>query len=164
MKSLKKANRMAILYLIGLMILMSGCQKDDDIQKTRKVLLTTSTWKIISHTIDPPIKTYDNDGNPTGATSDYYALMADCQKDDTQIFKPDNTIEIDQGPTKCFSESPQKTYGIWSLNSEETILTTTIMDYTQTLTILELTPQLLKVTWTETWAGKASTSIITYSH
>lgn len=164
MKSFKKAYRLAILYLISLMILMSACRKDEDNQKSRIGLLTTSTWKLISYSVDPPFKTYDNDGNPTGTSSDYYAFMGDCQKDNTQKFNTDNRLEIDEGLNKCLSEIPQKTYGTWSLSSDETILTTILLSYTQSLTILELTSERLKVTWTETWVGKTSTFILIYSH
>jgi hypothetical protein len=123
-----------------------------------------SGWKIIAYNVEPGFQTYDNDGHDTGISKDYFAFMGDCLKDNIRTFNIDKSLIIDEGTIKCMDASPQKSVGAWSFNSDETILTYTEWGYTQAFIIVELTKNILKVKWTETFAGKTSTSTITFQH
>ena len=123
-----------------------------------------SAWKMSAYTIEPAFQTYDNAGKDTGLTNDYFAIMGDCLKDNIRKFNADKSLIIDEGTTKCMSTNPQISNGLWSFNSDETILTIIEGSYSQELTVVELTKSVLKVKWTETFGGKTSTSTITYLH
>ena len=107
----------ATLILSSLFI---GCSKDDtdDVkQPTKTELLTAHYWQITAITVDPPLPFF-------GTTiTDFYALSENCYKDDIQKFNTNNTIIFDEGATKCDPADPQTENGVWSFNSNETILT-----------------------------------------
>lgn len=164
MKTFYRTCRPLILCLLCINLFFFSCSKDEDKHSKNVELLTMSAWKIIAYTIEPGFQTYDNDGNDTGINNDYYAFMGDCLKDNVRKFNADNSLTIDEGAIKCMDTNPQKSYGSWTFNSDETILTVTEVGYSQAQTIVELTENTLKVKWTETFNGKTSTYTITYKH
>jgi len=100
----------------------------------------------------------------TGTTNDMFAMMEDCEKDDTNKFNTDKTVVTDEGATKCDSSNPQKTTSTWSFNADETVLTITDDGDVITLSILELTDKVLKLKSTETFDSETYTATITFSH
>jgi len=117
-----------------------------------------------ANTIEPGFPTFDNEGNITGSTNDIFAMLDDCEKDDTHKFNSDKSLITDEGMTKCDSNDPQKTNGTWSFSADETSLTITEEEYSQVVKILELTQNVLKLKSTETEEGMTFTYTITFSH
>ena len=153
-----------IFSLLTMMLLLPSCSKDDNKQLTNIELLTLSGWRVTAYIIEPGFQTYDNNGKDTGISNDYFAIMGDCLKDNIRTFNIDKSLIIVEGTIKCMDEAPQKSTGAWSFNSDETILTYTEWGYTQVCTVVELTRNVLKVKWTETFGGNTSTITITFQH
>jgi hypothetical protein len=107
----------ATLILSSLFI---GCSKDDkeDVkQPTKTELLTAHYWQTTAITVDPPLPYF-------GTTiTDLFSQFENCDKDDIKKFNTNNTIIYDEGATKCDPADPQTENGVWSFNSDETILT-----------------------------------------
>jgi len=163
MKKMNQISRMLFLSLLSTTFLFSACNKDDELI-TKTDLLTSSSWKLTAEIIDPGFPTFDNEGNITGSTNDLFARMDDCSKDNTFSFNTDKTLIMDEGATKCESTAPQKTAGSWSFNSDETTLTITVDGDPLTMTILELTDKVLKLTATEVTGGITFSYTTTFSH
>jgi len=163
MKKMNQNSRMLFLSLLSLTLLFSACNKDDELI-TKTDLLTSSSWKVTAEIIDPGFPTFDNQGNITGSTNDIFAMMDDCSKDNTFSFNTDKTLIMDEGATKCESTAPQKTAGTWSFNSDETTLTITVDGDPITMTILELTDKVLKLTATQVTGGITFSYTTTLSH
>jgi hypothetical protein len=132
-----------MVLLSGLILAGTSCSKDED-EKTNKDLLTGKNWKMTAFTINPPVVI-------EGVSfSDFYAFLPACTKDDLTKFNSDGTANFDEGATKCDSGDPQTTYGTWSLNTDQTVLTVTADGLTEAYTIGELTDTTLKFTYTTT--------------
>lgn len=163
MKSLNQITRILIWSLLSLTFMFSACKKDNEMS-VKTELLTSGLWKISALTIDPAFPIYDNEFNIIGTTNDYFAMMDNCEKDDTRTFKTDKTMIIDDGLTKCDSSDPQKVTGTWNFNSDETVLTSTANGETLNFIIMELTDKVLKLKYTETVDSETATVNITFSH
>lgn len=165
MKILNQTFRFLIFSLLSLTLLFSSCSKDkDDEQSPKTALLTSSAWKMTAYTVEPGFPTFDNEGNITGSTNDIFAMLENCEKDDTHKFNADKSLITDEGLTKCESSDPQKINGTWSFNVDETSLTITEEGESMTVTIVELTQSVLKIKSTETEEGMTFTYTITFSH
>ena len=87
--------------------------------------------------------------NPAvNSMTDFYAFLPACTKDDLTKFNSDGTVNFDEGATKCDSGDPQTTYGTWSFNSDQTVLSVTSEGLTEAYTISELTETVLKFSYT----------------
>lgn len=117
---------LSILLLICLFI-ASSCKKDI----SRTELLTSGRWKLIAL-----------QASFLGMTNDAYAEIEECEKDNLITFKPDKTVELDEGPTKCKPDDPQiRTEGTWNMFDNDTKITLDSIDYN----ILELTENRFKI-------------------
>lgn len=58
-------------------------------------------------------------------TTDNYATLAACGKDDFISFDDKGVLTIDEGPSKCATPDPQTAKGTWSWNADRTIITFT---------------------------------------
>jgi len=163
MKNSTQITRMLMLSLLTLAFLFSACKKDDQVP-TKTELLTQGLWKMTAYIVDPEFPIFDNEGNMTGTSNDMFATMEDCEKDDTNKFNTDKTLVTEEGATKCDSSDPQKTTITWSFNTDETILILTGDGDAITLSILELTDNVLKLKSTETYFSDTIISTITFSH
>ena len=85
----------------------SACKKSSVHVKTNTELLTQSSWKFSSATVN-------------GADASSY-LQA-CQKDNVYTFAAAGTGNADEGPTKCNSGDPQTVAFTWNFATNETIL------------------------------------------
>ena len=122
---MKKNKTCSVLLAASTLFLaLSSCKKDKDPSKNE--MLTSGKWKVISSSISPPID-WDGDGD---LDNDLYSLMDACDKDNYTVFRPDGTIEENQGPTKCDPLDPQTDILIWSLKNNDTILVVDGEDYT----------------------------------
>lgn len=156
-------SRMLILSLLSVTFMFSACKKDDETSSKTK-LLTGSSWKMTAFTMEPGFPIFDENFNIIGYSTDMFADMDTCEKDDTHKFNTDQSVITDEGATKCDSSDPQKTNGTWSFNSDETGITITEDGLSETVTILELTDKVLKFKSTETYDSVTTTYTLTYSH
>jgi hypothetical protein len=165
MKRINKMTRMLILSLLSLTLLFSACKKDkSDALLSKTSLLTHSTWKMTAATVDPGYPTFDDQFNITGSTTDYYSTMEDCSKDDTYHFNADKTMIIDDNALKCDNSDPQKVTGTWSFNPDETVLTSIMNGDLLDFNLMELTDNVLRLEYTESFGFGTYTYILTFSH
>ena len=164
MKIFNQTHRFFIISLLSLTLIFSSCSKDEEELSQKTELLTKSAWKMTAYTVEPGFPTFDNEGNITGSTNDIFAMLDNCEKDDTHKFNSDKSLITDEGMTKCDSSDPQKTNGTWIFNVDETSLTITEEGESQIVTIVELTQSVLKIKSTETEEGMTFTYTITFSH
>jgi hypothetical protein len=95
----------AVLFALA----FTSCKKDATFTET----LTSDTWLISS-------STYDEDG--TGPIAVVDALEA-CDKDDTFVFKSDNTLTISAGAIKCDPTDDATQTATWTLSADEKTIT-----------------------------------------
>ncbi len=123
-------------FALVALLALASCHKD----KSRTALLTDHCWIITGITSDPAI-----DVNGTSVT-DIYAQQDACSKDNVSCLEPDGTYTTHEGASRCNATDPQIIFGIWSFNSDETVLTIT-PDIGSTITeaeIVELTESTLR--------------------
>jgi hypothetical protein len=114
------------IYLLGIIlmssVMLNSCKKksDDDSTPTpAKSELIVGTWVMSAMTIDPPIDFF---GTPI---SDLYALFDACEKDDEYTMNKDKSYVFTSGTLKCDPSEPDiQDEGTWSLNADNTVLTT----------------------------------------
>lgn len=109
------------LTIIAAMVFASSCKDDATPEptpkaKTKTELLTSSSWKITGGTIVPPIVIFGVE------ISDMYAMMDECDKDDTKLYKVDKTGVTDEGATKCDPDDPQSETFTWAFDATEKML------------------------------------------
>lgn len=118
------------VLLFSCLLTASSCKKDI----SRTELLTSGSWKLIALQTDF-----------FGVPADAYADMEDCEKDNLFTFKTDNTIDLDEGPTKCDPNDPQtRNEGPWTLFDNDTKINMDSIDFE----ILELTKSRFKINGT----------------
>lgn len=128
----------------------------------RTQLLTTPKWRITGIT---QALTF----NGQTFTSNAYATVSSCRKDDFGKFNVDKTVVTDEGPTKCSSSAAQTKTGTWSFNVAETEITVVDPNPTPgsignaTAEILQMTStnMQLRTTTTQTQAGYPITVVLT---
>lgn len=130
-------------------IAFSGCKKDSE-SNTDK--LTDKNWKMTALTVDPAI----------GGITDVYAQIPSCSQDDLTKFLDNNSVNFDEGATKCNSSDPQTTNGTWSWNSDETVLSITESGSTESYTIISLGSSEMKAKWTDNSSGIVETYTVTF--
>ncbi|MBC6991985.1 MULTISPECIES: hypothetical protein [Hymenobacter] len=104
--------------------------------------------------------------NGTTTTVDNYAVYPACAKDDFIQFKDDKTMIVDEGPTKCAASDPQRQTGVWSWNSDQTIMTMTDPTFSGRGTYsgpIDLNAAAFKLTLVDAIAGGTKTQTITYT-
>jgi hypothetical protein len=153
----------AIGFLFAAVLVSGACSKSDSTPaKTKTQLLTTSSWKLTAHTVNPAM---DLDGDGQKDDTDVFALGYEaCSKDDTYSFHTDFTGIVDEGPTKCDASDPQSTPVEWLFKNNETVLQIKQDIIALDFTIVELTETTLKVTYSQTDSGVTVTQTITYTH
>ncbi|RFP66241.1 hypothetical protein D0N36_04270 [Hymenobacter lapidiphilus] len=91
----------------------TSCSKDKDPTPiTKAEQLGARNWRITAFT--------SKQGN--NPIIDEFALYAPCDKDDFYQFKADKTFVLDEGATRCNSNSPQTSVSGWDINADGTIL------------------------------------------
>lgn len=142
-----------IFFLLGLVLLLAACNKDDEASKTDN--LTSGKWKITASVAKFPF-------NGGETTVDVYANLPACQRDNTAEFKTDGTLIADEGATRCSTNDPQQTTGTWSFAQNETHLIATGTGYNFDAEILELTGSKLRVKYDTTSGGITTTTETTF--
>ncbi|MBA3648064.1 MAG: DUF5004 domain-containing protein [Chitinophagales bacterium] len=151
MKSKFTLNSISPFLFVLLIIFSVGCKKDK-VSNTER--LTNKSWKVVALTVSPGI-----DVNGTVIT-DFYSQLADCNKDDIYTFSTNKTYTIDEDGLKCNQIDPQTTTGVWSFNSDETVLT---LDNTTSYSIIQLDDNTLKASYSEVTNGINYTYTITFN-
>ena len=153
-------NTLALLFAFALGL--AGCSKkaDDPTPTTpplsaKTTLLITPKWRITAI-----VGALTFGGQTT--TTDSYANLPTCRRDDFSKFSADLTVAQDEGATRCTQTDPQTRAGTWSFNAAETQLTvidpskpvgTTGQTVTADLLQLTSTTLVVKTTTTQTTSG-----------
>ena len=101
---MKKQFFLLIAGFIVTSFIFTSCDKDSP-AKTKTQLITQSSWKVKSATVN---------GNP-------YSLQA-CQQDNIYTFASTGSGTTDEGATKCNGGDPQTTSFTWSFQTNETLI------------------------------------------
>ena len=162
-----------LLLSLSLFFAVTGCGKKSDptpaapTLSANTVTLTAPKWRISAIV-----------GTTTFAgqtvTTDAYAGLPSCQKDNFLKYNSDLTAIADEGATKCSTSAPQSKQGTWSFNATETQITiidpsvpagTTGNTITADILQLTATSMRLKTTNTQTVSGYTivSTATTTYT-
>lgn len=142
---MKNKSMKATAAMLGMIALLftTSCKKDKETAPDRGKILTKGSWQISALEVDPAI---DWLGTPT---TDIYALLPDCVKDDFSTFQNNGTLVFDEGNSKCDPTDPQTTTATWVLNADQSILSVTSDGDTENWKILSMTDNVLKVTYQE---------------
>ena len=146
MKAINKIT--SALLVLGLGITVVSCKKETPTPTpapTKTELITGKNWILTSYVMD---------------NVEYYDQIASCQQDNLNIFNTNNTVTIDEGPTKCDPLDPQTSDGgVWSFNPTETLITLNGSEYE--LEVLNSTT--LKIKNTAQVGGVTSISTIIFT-
>ena len=126
------------------------------LQLNPALLLTNRDWVLTAQRISPGIFI----GGTT--TTDLYAQLSACSKDDFIRFEAPNVLKIDEGPTKCSSSDPQTQTGTWTFNSSQSVITVVLQGQSQDLAVVSLTDISLVFMTTQTAGGITYTVTSTY--
>lgn len=108
----------ALGTLLLLVTAFASCKKDADTVVSKTTLLTQQPWKLTAYTT---VRLSD------GVTTDGFAPMSTCYKDDEYVFKSDLSYEGNAGATKCSPGDPQVFQtGTWRFTNNEASLERTI--------------------------------------
>jgi hypothetical protein len=126
-----KTQKLLGLSLIALSIAIASCKdKNDDVVIARSVLVQ-KTWKMTDE-----VETIGT------TTTNTFASIPSCSKDDLTILRANGLGEFNEGPTKCSALDPQIDPITWSLTTNDTKL---VLDGFP-MDIVELSATTLKVT------------------
>lgn len=145
MKNVLKLKTMFFaIALLG--IAFTSCEEDkkDETKADKTALLTEKNWKVTAMTVDPAIDLF---GTGTPVTN-VYAQMPACVKDDVTIFRKNGTVAFDEGGSKCAANDPQTRSGLWTFNTDQTIVSITEAGETDSWKIIELTKDRVKTEFT----------------
>ncbi len=148
-------------YLLLLVAATFGaCQKNNDNSTARANLLTARNWRMSADT-------YTTVDNGTATTSDEYAKLPACKRDDFLKFNADKSLTTDEGATRCGASLPQTLTGEWDFNSDQTTLTSHSVAYSSFILladIVELSATTLRLrTVTSVYPAATRTEDITYT-
>jgi hypothetical protein len=126
------------LFTVGWLAFIGACNKKEPAPATptRTQLLVGKKWQLTSDVLSYT-------GYPN---SNLYAQMRPCSQDDYRQFNLPNTYVHDEGATKCSTLASQTTLGIWAFSANDSKLTITDQNYSDTYTITDLTESSLTMT------------------
>lgn len=143
------------------LLLLSACSKSDDSstnntqQVPKKELLTASSWKYKSWTVNPGLQ--DSLGN---TFTDYYAYLPQCEKDDIITFATNGSVTIDEGASKCDANDPQEQVNTWAFTNNESKLNMGGFAYN----ITTLTSTEMVLTFSDLQGSTTVNHTITFKH
>lgn len=113
-----------LIAAFAVTLAFSACKDDKDDAtpstpgQTGSTAITGKDWRMTENNI-----TISGTGTPIDGTTDSYASMEACEKDNLTRFNEDKTIVEKEGPTKCDPSDPDTTpRGTWELMSNNTKL------------------------------------------
>jgi len=105
-----------LILALGLAAVLGACSKDDDDPQPQPSPLTSGQWKMVSGT---SVVTFFGQSDTTDIVGD----MDSCERDDLYSFHLPDSININQGATKCNSNDPDnRDGGTWELKENNTKL------------------------------------------
>jgi hypothetical protein len=108
---MKKFN--ALLGLFFFVLVLAGCDKDEDPEPTKEDMLRAKNWNITAAKAVVTVA-----GSPI--EFDYYNVLLACQKDNLLQFKENDALIMDEGASKCTPTAPQTSQGTWTLTENAT--------------------------------------------
>lgn len=145
-----KKNLLTPVILAIFALSLGACSKNSD-KKSTLELLTQSTWKYQILGLDA-----DKNGEVDAEDPSFEA----CSKDDTYLFKTDNTGVFDEGATKCDPTDPQTGSFAWQLLNGDKQL---VFDG-ETYTILSINDNNLKIYYEFTLGGSTLRALLVLKH
>ena len=101
----------------ALLFLLMNCKKSDSTPATTSAktdLLTKQDWVTTK---------FQHKAVSASTWTDDFGSFKTCQKDDRVVFRVNNTVENNEGPTKCTASDPQiKGTGSWNFAENENVL------------------------------------------
>ncbi len=153
----------SIFLLAGCLALVNASEKGPEttLPPSQLSLLTAKPWRVTALTSST------TSGTGIAKTTNEYAAMPTCLRDDFFKFNPDKTTLRDEGATKCDATSPQTKKYTWDFNGDQTQLLLTPTGKTKADSpsdILELTATTLRLHTTTTISpGVVITQNITFT-
>ena len=109
--------RFQLVVLGSVVLLGADCGKATDPPPSKSALLIAHRWQLSA------FASASTTGSTT-TTTDEYATLPACQKNNFLQFAADGTYVNDEGPTLCVpgtpQTTPQTTPGTWTFASDET--------------------------------------------
>ena len=140
--------RKAIFTATNMILLVAfSHEKIHGTGNTPNEAFTDKYWKLETITVSPAVD-LDMDGKPD---TDMRILLADCQKDDAEMYKSNNKVMKHEGSEKCDEEDPQESeVGTWKYDVSTKKLTLNKTDYNkpEVLTVKEVSSGKLVLTGT----------------
>lgn len=143
-------------FAMGSLLLTTACKKDDN-KPSNTQLLTERPWKLTALTSDPAIDWFG------ASVTNVYAQLPACVKDDISVFKTNGIVNFDEGTSKCDPNDPQTVSGLWTFNTDETILSVTQDGETESWKVLDLKSGSVKVEYAYVFEGITYTFTATYA-
>lgn len=169
--------RNMLILLLSILIGSSSCSKKEDTSSTptntfnpqlKIDALTTGKWKLTGLSINPSV----NRGGQM--VTDLMPDISSWNKDNTRLFSTNGSGILDEGPTKMSQTDPQILPLLWSLNSDQTKFTLSVLYPNQTSTytydMLQLDATTMKYSYQEDGSkvggipGTTYVTTHTYSH
>ena len=154
-----KTQLFALPLMVTALSTILSCEKnkEEPAVKTKSELITTGTWKLTAYTSNPA---YDWYGNGVFATN-ILAVLNPCEADGLDTYKPNGTVEINEGALKCDPADPQTSTESWQFtNNESKILYDGFDEYE----LVELTMTTMRLQQTFVENGVSYTHYETYEH
>ena len=133
--------RLLLLFAVSALVVLSSCKDDKDDPTPEEMIV--GSWNLIKevYTEDGVTETYEGEG-----------LGDACDRDDLWVFAENNTLTLDEGPTKCDPNAPQ-VYGSgqWTLLNNGSQLQITDSGEVELLNITTLTNSKLVISYSETY-------------
>jgi hypothetical protein len=151
-----------ISFLLLAALALGSCKKNDDnspAAPSKTDLLTAKNWRITAQ------KNTTTFGTQTSTTDEYAALSA-CERDNFAKFNTNKTVVFDEGATKCSTSDPQTESGTWDFNSDQSKLNLTdpsLGGVVIPFDIVELSATTLHVRYTNSASGVSSTEDVTFT-
>ncbi|MFC6225859.1 hypothetical protein ACFP2F_21620 [Hymenobacter artigasi] len=134
--------RSPALFLL-LLFALGACKPTGPSPSTPTALLTAHPWHVVALTT-----------TTGGRTTDRYADIPSCSRDNRLQFYTDHRLVTDEGASRCAATDPQQQTGQWQWAAGETQLTGSVpyLPYllASTLTVRELSPSSLRLRYQET--------------
>lgn len=146
---MQKITLKTLLLFTVVSTLFFACKKKND-QKSKTELLTQKEWFVSK---------YEEKTN-NGSWVDEFPTWDACSKDDKYIFKTNNTLEVNEGATKCSPTDPQIIETIaWAFTDNETRIT---INGSALIELLDENTFIISIT--ETFNGITYYERITFRH
>ena len=134
-----------------------ACKKHDD--PTRTDMLTNGKWHITANTLSADL------GTGTPLSIDIYATQQPCTQDNLSIFRNDNHLILDEGPSMCATGGSQQTdQGSWAFTDNDTRLSITNTGFVLNYKVSSMDASKMVLQYDTTVFGFSGTNTVTYMH